>query len=308
MYALPTISPRALVERLEEVRTQSAQPGVLAFDCDGTLWSGDVGVDLFSALLARRAIQPSAVSALRAEAREYEAGDDGDPHALAARLHDRYHQGTYPHMRLCALMAWAFAGYHRQQARRFADEVMAGAGLAARFQREVEPVLAWAQQRDVAVYLVSASPRCVVQAAAATIGVAPENVLAVTPAEDANATLLPRVLDPLPHGDGKAHVIAAACPNRTLLGAFGDNGFDAAMLRAAKVRVAVRPKEALRQISADVPGLVELRDAVDRLGFFDANPRRFHGWFLPRHHGKICWRSQRFEPMQGSPRADGGSP
>jgi phosphoserine phosphatase len=63
---------------------------------------------------------------------------------------------------------------------------------------------------------------------------------------------------PIPYGDGKVRAIRGAIGARPLYAAFGDNGFDVAMLSEARVPVAVRPKDRLRERANEVPGLVEI--------------------------------------------------
>ena len=61
---------------------------------------------------------------------------------------------------------------------------------------------------------------------------------------------------PIPYGEGKVHGLRARMGATPLLAAFGDNAFDVAMLRSARIPVAVRPKERLLARSHEVPDLV----------------------------------------------------
>ena len=68
---LPRVTTDDAVARLEGLLSEMAcapSETLLAFDADGTLWSGDVGIDNFEALLEAGAVLPAAASALREEA------------------------------------------------------------------------------------------------------------------------------------------------------------------------------------------------------------------------------------------------
>src|SRR5206468_12647268 len=52
----------------------SLKPGVAAFDCDGTLWSGDAGENFFAWEIRRGVVSPNVVEAMRARYVEYKAG------------------------------------------------------------------------------------------------------------------------------------------------------------------------------------------------------------------------------------------
>ena len=55
----------------------------------------------------------------------------------------------------------------------------------------------------------------------------------------------PTVIRPIPYGPGKLTQLEQHLEGRTLLAAFGDNIFDVPMLEAARVAVAVAPKQRL---------------------------------------------------------------
>lgn len=257
IVALVEIQPKSKIEeRILEAR--AARPdGAIACDGDGTVWSGDVGEDLFHALLESGAFRPPAHAQLRVEAREHGLDDGGTAREVARRIYDAYLAHAFPEERVYELMAWAFAGWSRAEVALFAREVVALTGLDERMHREVTETLAWAKSRGIETFLVSASPRAVVEEAAQRVGVAPSHVLAATPALDGE-TVLARVERPIPYGPGKVAAIRRAIGGRTLYAAFGDNAFDVAMLGEAKVAVAVRPKARLRDRAAEVPGLVEI--------------------------------------------------
>jgi len=237
---------------------QSASPGgVLACDGDGTLWSGDVGEDLFHALVAKGPFLPAAEAQLRADAKEHGVADDGTAKDVARRIYDAYMAQKFPEERVCELMTWAFAGWTRDAVTAFARDVVRDVGLGARLHPEVTETLAWATGQGIEVLVVSASPRAVVEEAVRVAGVQASHILAATP-RWSDERMVAAVDRPIPYGPGKVDAIRRAAGARTLYAAFGDNAFDVAMLREAKIPVAVRPKARLRDRAAEVPGLVEI--------------------------------------------------
>lgn len=232
--------------------------GVVATDGDGTLWSGDVGEDLFHAFVVHGRVDPPALEAMRREARAHGLSDAGTGPDVARRIYAAYEQGGFPEERVCELMTWCFAGWPRDEVAAFAREVVERGGLADRLHREVLDVLERARAARIEVVLVSASPLAVVLEAASRVGIDAGMVVAAHPRFD-RETMLPEVERPIPYGAGKVHRLRERIgEERLLYAAFGDNAFDVALLASARVGVAVRPKPRLRERAHEVPGVVEL--------------------------------------------------
>jgi phosphatidylglycerophosphatase C len=250
-------SVEALLSRLEGL-ARERPGGAIAFDGDGTLWSGDVGEDYFAELVERRALPEAARAPLSEVAAEHGLSGEGSARALAERIHHAYIAGRFPEDTVCEVMTWALAGTPRAAVDELARDVAAGLGLAGRLHAEAIAVARWAVERGVAVFVVSASPRPIVEAASEHLGVSVAGVAAVTPRWGSDGVMLPEVERPIPYGDGKVTRLTELLAGRPLYAAFGDNAFDVAMLNAAAIGVAVRPKARLRERAADVPGLLEL--------------------------------------------------
>jgi phosphoserine phosphatase len=231
--------------------------GVVATDGDGTLWSGDVGEDSFQSFIARGRIDASAHEAMKREAASHGVDESGDAAALAQRIFDRYADGTFPEERACELMAWCYAGWRMNDVRAFMREVVAARALATRLHAELGRVLDAVRAMKLELFLVSASPRAIVEEGARIVGIDAAHVLAADPIVEAGE-VRPDVHRPIPYGPGKATHLARAIGDRPLLAAFGDNRFDIAMLQAAEVPVAIRPKARLRERASEVPKLLEL--------------------------------------------------
>ncbi len=253
---MQTQSRDEIVRRIDVARREEGN-GVLAFDGDGTLWSGDVGEDFFHAMVARDRFEPSATLELKRIAAEHRLDTAGDGAALARRLYEEYLEQRFPEIGICELMAWGCAGWGLSELGAFAVEVANKSALPARFHTEAVSVLAWAQKAGIEVFLVSASPRAIVLEAAKAVGVDAAHVVAATPLLD-GTTLLPTVDRPIPYGPGKVTRLRERIGDRPLYAAFGDNVFDLPMLNEAKVGVAVRPKPRLLERAHEAPGIVEI--------------------------------------------------
>ena len=237
----------------------NTQPGgAIAMDADGTLWSGDVGEDLFHAFVKHGLVEDPALEALRREAREHALSDAGSGPDIARRIYAAYLGGHFPEERMCELMAWCFAGWTDGDVRAFARRVVAQSGLASRLHEEVQRVLAWARAASVTVVVVSASPIDIVREAAGSIGFEEHDVVAARPRFEGDV-MLAQVDRPIPYAQGKVTRLRERIgPHGALYAAFGDNAFDVALLATASLGVAVRPKARLRERANEVEGLIEL--------------------------------------------------
>ncbi|NMO18872.1 haloacid dehalogenase-like hydrolase [Pyxidicoccus fallax] len=252
------------MERVEETLERIGQEalrtpgGVLAFDGDGTLWSGDVGDDLFLALLDNGDIRPEAHAALvrLGAAHGLEAGLGA--RELAHQLFAEFEAGRIPEKEVYEMVAWLFAGWRVEAVRDFARDVVARREVKRRIHPEARRVVEWARGRGIPCYVVSASPLAVVQAAVVEVeGLSPSNVLACTPRED-GGFVLPAIVEPIPYAAGKVQCLRART-SQPLYAAFGDNVFDFEMLAASRVPVAIRPKPRLRARAPELPALVQLQ-------------------------------------------------
>lgn len=256
---VPRAGALEVMARMEAARPSLSAP-ILASDADGTLWDGDVGNDIFEALLAEKGVRPAAWSALAAEALAVGMDATGDANTLAANLYRAHFDNRFAHDRAFAMMAWAFAGWHRDEVTRFSLRVLASQGIEGRVRPELRAIVRWAADHGVEVFVVSASPVAVVEVALRSLGVLPSHVAAMTPATDQDGVLRPELAGPIVYGEGKLAALEGVRPGAraSILGAFGDSAYDAAMLRAARIPVAVTPTPGLLSIAHTIPGLTVL--------------------------------------------------
>ncbi len=246
--------------------------GVIATDADGTLWDGDVGIDLFEALLDARGVRPEATNALATDAALIGLTSSSDPNVLARSLYEAYKHNRYRRDRAFAMMAWVFAGWTIRELDTFVERVLDDGKIGSRVRPEMREVLAWAAKNDVEVFIVSASAWSIVVAAGLRLGVPKDRIAAMMPGVTRDGVIQPQLVGPVVYGEGKLHALERAWQMRgdpharttlkgsniEVLAAFGDSAYDAALLRAAEVAVAVPPAPELIAMGASIPKLVVL--------------------------------------------------
>lgn len=231
--------------------------GVIAFDGDGTLWSGDIGEEFFDAAM-RRGLHAATREPLAREAKEagLEVAAAARANDLAHALHAAYLAGKFSEERICEVITWISGGWTHADLRAFCKETIEAIGLRDRLHEEAIRVLRHAQGAGIPAYLVSASPLGIVEAAAGVIGIPLEHVAAVRERISADGVVECAVVRPITYGEGKVtNLRALVGPDRPIYAAFGDNAFDVPLLRSSQNPVAIRPKQRLLDLAHDVSGL-----------------------------------------------------
>ncbi|MDP3277521.1 MAG: DUF924 family protein [Deltaproteobacteria bacterium] len=219
--------------------------GIVAFDCDGTLWSGDVGDDWFDQLTLHEGLSEVAHAAVCALAQAHGVATDGDAGALGARLIAAAHAGEFPEDALYSMMAWAAAGRDLAACEAIAERTFARFGLAERVLDETKQVLDAARARGCALVAVSASPKVVIACALKRLGIEVEAICAAE-ARWVDGVMSTELVSPLPYGEQKATLLRAQARGRAVALVLGDSAFDGAMMLLAAQGLMVRPKPALR--------------------------------------------------------------
>jgi phosphatidylglycerophosphatase C len=247
------VTPAELVLELES-RLRADRPSALAFDADGTLWSGDVGDDVFRFAVGHGRLREAARAAIEQQARMRGFQCFTDLNATAKQLFDAYLAGSYPEREMCELMTWCFAGHTLTEMADLAAEALAAAQHAQRLNEELRPILDYARSEGLRTIVISASPRVTVEVASEAWGFSAADIAASTPRVVAGV-IAPAMASALPYAAGKCVAGRALLGTSHWLAAFGDNVFDLEMLLEAEVGVAVRPKPALRARLAEIPGV-----------------------------------------------------
>ncbi|MEO8904575.1 MAG: HAD family hydrolase [Polyangiaceae bacterium] len=247
------ITPEALNARFEPY-FQAGSSCALAFDADGTLWSGDVGDDVFRFAVAHGRLREAARAALEQQATTRGFDTFADVNATARHLFEAYVDCRYPERDMCELMTWCYAGHTLEEMRALVGEALAAANHANRLHEEVRPVLEHARARGVRTVVISASPRPTVEVAAGVWGFAPRDIAASTP-RVAQGTICAEMDGAVPYAASKCSAGRALLGSARWVASFGDNVFDLEMLGEAEIGVAVRPKPALEARLHEVPGV-----------------------------------------------------
>ncbi|HET9929190.1 MAG TPA: haloacid dehalogenase-like hydrolase [Polyangiaceae bacterium] len=258
-----SIDVAALLEKLSGACAREPKP-VFAFDGDGTLWSGDVGEDVFRRATRLGLLREESRAALLREAQRYavETPDPSDANAVALRLFESYLSGGYPEREACAMMTWCYAGLELEEFTPFVRATFDEVGLRGRLHQELGPVLELARSHHAELLVVSASPQRIVEEAAALWGIPAQSVLASQPAVR-DGRIQAQLARPVPYAEHKPLTLAERANLAHLVAAFGDNVFDIELLTAARVGVAVRPKAALRTRLRELTGVYVLRAPVE---------------------------------------------
>jgi phosphatidylglycerophosphatase C len=250
------VTPEELITELE-AHFDSQQPCVLAFDGDGTLWSGDVGEDVFRFAVTHGRLREEARAALDVEASKRGFEVFADPNASAMYLFDMYVAGRYPERDICELMTWCYAGHSLEEMRELAREALDATRHAQRLHEELRPILERARACRVRTVVISASPRASVEEATRAWGFAPEDIAASTPRIEGNR-IASAMEGAVPYAAGKVAAGRALFGGARWVASFGDNVFDLEMMQEAALGVAVRPKPALEARLAEIAGVLRL--------------------------------------------------
>jgi phosphatidylglycerophosphatase C len=240
--SLSSLRAEELVALLDRESRDGAVQYALASDGDGTIWEGDVGDALFLAAIDGGLLRAAALEALQSEAREFDVAADGDANMIGRALFAAHRAGRYPNQRAFAMMTWAFAGFSLAEVDALSEKVLDDFGFGCR--PEMAPVLDWCQRRGVDMWLVSASPLTIAEAAARRLSIA--HTVAMVPATE-DGVIVPRLNGEPTYRDGKLTRLRQELPaNTTLLAAFGDSYWDGALLEEARLPVGVFPTDDLR--------------------------------------------------------------
>ncbi|HEY3236940.1 MAG TPA: haloacid dehalogenase-like hydrolase [Polyangiaceae bacterium] len=245
-----------VIERLASMHR--GQGAVVAFDADGTLWSGDVSEDVFEAALDADRFREEALEALRKAAAAHGLSERGTATEVARALYTAYHQGAFPESAVVEMMTWCYAGWSVSELRRFTEQVLAERKLEQRLCRKLEPILEYARNSGLRTVVISASPKGIVERAAALWSFAPPDIAAAETVTVAGR-IQARLLHPVPYADAKPAAARRLFDGAEWLASFGDNVFDVPMFEAARLGVAVEPKLSLRQKLPELKNVVLLK-------------------------------------------------
>jgi HAD superfamily phosphoserine phosphatase-like hydrolase len=208
------LNPQALAV-IEPLLARRSGGECVCFDADGTLWRGDVGEDLLRFLVA--------------EDRLPAHRGDRSLYARYERAHDRSPVAAYQ------LAVEVMAGLEEATLRQWCAEFFARRFLGRLFPF-ARPLLGAFAAAGYTPWIVSASPRWIVEAGAAALGV--EALIAVDCGVD-EGRLDGQVHQPVPAGQGKVALLKARGLSPVF--AAGNGDLDLPMLELAGTRLVVAP-------------------------------------------------------------------
>ena len=202
------------------------EPRVAAFDCDGTLWSGDVGEGFFAWELQQGIVSEAIAKSMRARYADYKAGrvseDDmcgemvtmhkGMPESALMRATSDYFENSFP-------------GHIFPEMRELVERL---------------------QQGGCDVWAVSSSNEWLIRAGMKHFGIADNRLLAAS-VEIEDGIITDRIVR-LPSGPGKPRALRDVGA-KDIDAAFGNSRWDTEMLAMAKHAFAVNPNPDLEAIA-----------------------------------------------------------
>jgi HAD superfamily phosphoserine phosphatase-like hydrolase len=214
---MPHLSPRQFIESVLQL-----EPRVAAFDCDGTLWSGDAGETFFDWEIKQGIVPAQVGDAMRARYLEYKAGrvtEDG----------------------MCGEMVTMHEGMTDAAMMKAAADFMDRAFPGHIFP-EMQQLVSRLRESGCDVWAVSSSNEWVIRAGMKLFGIPEDRILAAK-VELENGVITDR-LTCIPSGTGKPKVLREVV-KKEIDAAFGNSRWDADMLAIANHPFAVNPNSDL---------------------------------------------------------------
>jgi phosphoserine phosphatase len=193
-------------------------PRVAAFDCDGTLWSGDAGENFFQWEIKRGVVSPDVARAMLARYAEYKAGKVSE-------------EG------MCGEMVTMHAGIPESRMMDAATEFME-TSFPGRVFEEMKHLVHRLHERGCEVWAVSSSNEWVIRVGMKLFGIEADHILAAKVELD-HGVVTDRLVR-IPSGPGKTKALEEVVKKQTDA-AFGNSKWDTEMLAHASHAFAVNP-------------------------------------------------------------------
>ena len=194
------------------------QPRVAAFDCDGTLWSGDAGVTFFDWEIEQGVVPAEVGLAMRARYAEYKVGNVSEDH-------------------MCGEMVTMHKGIAETVIMQAATKFMADSFPGHNFP-EMQELVRRLHDDGCDIWAVSSSNEWVIRAGMKSFGITDDHILATKVAVE-NGIITDRLVR-VPSGPSKPKALREVV-NKNIDAAFGNSRWDADMLAIATHGFAVNP-------------------------------------------------------------------
>jgi HAD superfamily phosphoserine phosphatase-like hydrolase len=220
------------------------KPRVATFDCDGTLWSGDVGEGFFSWEL-----QQALGSDPRSETLGSKPLVSKEIAAWARERYAEYRAGRVPEDVMCGEMVTMHRGLQEAAVQQAADVYIAQA-IAPNIFPELRELIERLRASGCDVWAVSSSNQWLIRSAMRYFGVPQNRILSAEVAVE-NGIITDRLIR-VPSGSGKPEAIRSVLKSSPHQGpdcAFGNAIWDREMLAMSKHAFAVNPNPNLKEIA-----------------------------------------------------------
>jgi HAD superfamily phosphoserine phosphatase-like hydrolase len=202
------------------------QPSVAAFDCDGTLWSGDAGESFFYWSMKRNMVSE-------------------DIKSWALARHADYKAGLVDEDVMCGEMVTLYNGLREDVLQQATDEYFE-LGIASGIFPEMRDLVQRLIAAGTDVWAVSSSNHWIIRSAMRHFGIPQDRILATEAAVE-NGVAADRVIR-IPSGEGKPEAlreVLTAPPDC----AFGNSVWDQEMLAMAKHPFVINPTARLKDVA-----------------------------------------------------------
>lgn len=202
------------------------QPRVAAFDCDGTLWSGDAGEAFFDWEIKHSVVSADIARAMRERYAEYKAGKVGEEN-------------------MCGEMVTMHKGIAEAAMMKAATEFMT-TSFPSRVFPEMAELVRRLHENGCQIWAVSSSNEWVIRAGMDQFGIPHDRILAAKVHLEGD-----RITDRLvrvPSGPGKPKALQEVV-KKQIDAAFGNSKWDVEMLAHAKHAFAVNPNPDLDELA-----------------------------------------------------------
>ncbi len=204
------------------------EPRVAAFDCDGTLWSGDAGETFFDWEIINGIVSAEVGRAMRARYADYKAGKIGEDD-------------------MCGEMVTMHRGLAESRVMAAATEFME-TNFPGQIFREMQELVRRLHDRGCEIWAVSSSNEWVIRAGMEQFGIPADRILAAK-VEVENGAVTDRLVR-IPSGPGKPRALREVA-GQAIDAAFGNSRWDFDMLVDAKNGFAINPNPDLETMAGE---------------------------------------------------------
>ena len=217
------------------------RPAVAAFDCDGTLWSGDAGENFFDWEIGKGVVSPEVAQAMRARYAEYKASKVSEEE-------------------MCGEMVTMHQGLSEATMMDAAREFMSVA-FPGRVFPEMRELVNKLHDQGCEVWAVSSSNEWIIRAGLEQFGIHPDRVLAAKP--EMQGDIVTKRLVRIPSGPGKPKALQEVV-RKPIDAAFGNSRWDTEMLMMARHAFAVNPNPDLEALARQRGWTIYLPEGTSR--------------------------------------------